>query len=763
MPSTGNSPDGPPSSTDTARPLQHKLVHDCLREVLPLCGDPDLQQFLTEYKNAGKDKSRYAPFVRLANRALQILVPLRPQGIRTASGLEVLFNVNHPKRISGMGGSWSPDVVLVSLSSAKRIHDDPNGDWDHIINEYSFSPPDGLEWPDVLASVELKWNYHPVLSEKPAQYDNNLTIIEPLSISLDPVSDNSVGDTSSDATTNSTSGRTSSDFAQNFANGGNPGATEMIGDHPAPDDSMPSIRKFDHHDIKNTKKEAMEQSGINGAEMLRCSLGRRHALGLVIIDATIWVWWYDRQGAIQSSGIDFIGNLPHFLVLLLALQRSTIGNWGFDDELDPSITRRHTPQDPVSEDTTNAAPQSLADNGQRGRPGRQGPTGPRQRSSSNKTRRGSPSKCRRGSSSNSQRGSPGNSRRDSSSNSRQNSVDPQAPLTELEINPNFKIRYTVPIQSFLHNPFRLKGKSTNVFRVTSSTGQSPLAAKLYWPNHGRLNEEVIIGHARDIAPDLHNHLPLVKGFRDIDPIGTLRIRQELGINSRRPARALRIIIFEFLEPITELTRDDFVVALVECMRCHYVLWTNEIRHQDLSLGNLMVRREADRSYGVVNDFDLSYSKGQVESDKDITATALFMALDLQLRSMEHLEVKRLYYHDLESFFWIMVWMFLAVQDKKVKPVPKVAHWHTGDMEKSCEARSFLFFNGPERYIPHPEWTPYWKIVGEAINWFQPRLRDHDREETPERNVELLRGFLEVIGANFEGEMPTIPAVEGLAL
>ena len=46
------------------------------------------------------------------------------------------------------------------------------------------------------------------------------------------------------------------------------------------------------------------------------------------IDNIAYLWWCDRQGAIQSYGIDFIQNLPHFLVLLLCFQRFKADNWG---------------------------------------------------------------------------------------------------------------------------------------------------------------------------------------------------------------------------------------------------------------------------------------------------------------------------------------------------------------------------------------------------------------------------------------------------
>jgi hypothetical protein len=46
------------------------------------------------------------------------------------------------------------------------------------------------------------------------------------------------------------------------------------------------------------------------------------------IDDLVYVWWYDHEGAIQSHGINFVKDLPHFLVLLLCFERFTPSDWG---------------------------------------------------------------------------------------------------------------------------------------------------------------------------------------------------------------------------------------------------------------------------------------------------------------------------------------------------------------------------------------------------------------------------------------------------
>lgn len=59
-------------------------------------------------------------------------------------------------------------------------------------------------------------------------------------------------------------------------------------------------------------------------------------------DDVLWVWWYDRQGAIQSQGISFLVNLPHFLVLLLAFQRFSPEDWGLSPSMNADIHSVHT-------------------------------------------------------------------------------------------------------------------------------------------------------------------------------------------------------------------------------------------------------------------------------------------------------------------------------------------------------------------------------------------------------------------------------------
>ncbi|KAF9007474.1 hypothetical protein BDQ17DRAFT_1350704 [Cyathus striatus] len=82
----------------------------------------------------------------------------------------------------------------------------------------------------------------------------------------------------------------------------------------------------------NAKKlEPNYQNALYGYEMLSRGIYSVHSLNFLVVDEhVLWIWWYDRQNAIQSSGLNFVEDAPYFIALLLALQRFGMANWGVD-------------------------------------------------------------------------------------------------------------------------------------------------------------------------------------------------------------------------------------------------------------------------------------------------------------------------------------------------------------------------------------------------------------------------------------------------
>ncbi|KEP48643.1 hypothetical protein V565_119590, partial [Rhizoctonia solani 123E] len=278
----------------------------------------------------------------------------------------------------------------------------------------------------------------------------------------------------------------------------------------------------------------------------------------------------------------------------------------------------------------------------------------------------------------------------------------------------------------------------------------PLVAKLYWPRRERPWEDIYFTRARSFSKDSRNHL-LVAGPHDIDPPG-------IDWDSPSPPRAPRIIIFEHLLPITDLQGDMFLIALVQIIRCHFIIWNHGFCHQNISLANLMTRFKNGRYYGLLNDWDLASRTDIGYPHKDLAGMIPYVAVRLLTARSIYPEVKRLYYHELESFFWIMIWMFLAYQDKKLHLNPDVARWQTGDPKRSQQIR-ITFLAMPEDYQPQEEWRSYWQMSIAATQWVYSRFRNLNQEETTGGNLKSLQSFLELVGQQLKDQMPTTPAID----
>jgi hypothetical protein len=100
------------------------------------------------------------------------------------------------------------------------------------------------------------------------------------------------------------------------------------------------------------------QTSLYGTEILHSSLGVSHTVNLLIIsmlmwllltledvhsttDNIIWLWYYDKQGCIQSEGLNFVQDLPSFLMLLYMFQHMMLEQWGLNVNLDVQVRKAH--------------------------------------------------------------------------------------------------------------------------------------------------------------------------------------------------------------------------------------------------------------------------------------------------------------------------------------------------------------------------------------------------------------------------------------
>ncbi|KAG1748234.1 hypothetical protein EDB19DRAFT_1685186, partial [Suillus lakei] len=94
---------------------------------------------------------------------------------------------------------------------------------------------------------------------------------------------------------------------------------------------------------------------------------------------------------------------------------------------------------------------------------------------------------------------------------------------------------------------------------------------------------------------------------------------------------------------------------------------------------------------VLNDFDLSSIKQHGPRGFERTGTVPFMALDLLMPEAIAGEVEHLYYHDAESFIWVLTWICLRYEGGKLLSIGRpLDKWLTVDAMGCYEKKtSFL--------------------------------------------------------------------------
>ncbi|KAJ7592390.1 hypothetical protein C8J56DRAFT_745552, partial [Mycena floridula] len=73
------------------------------------------------------------------------------------------------------------------------------------------------------------------------------------------------------------------------------------------------------------------QSAMYAIERLSAEPLMMHNIGLVLSDSHLHLWHYDRESAIQSTGLNIIKDLPYFVALIMLFQRFPNLMWGHSD------------------------------------------------------------------------------------------------------------------------------------------------------------------------------------------------------------------------------------------------------------------------------------------------------------------------------------------------------------------------------------------------------------------------------------------------
>ncbi|KAG2753893.1 hypothetical protein P692DRAFT_20796964 [Suillus brevipes Sb2] len=227
----------------------------------------------------------------------------------------------------------------------------------------------------------------------------------------------------------------------------------------------------------------------------------------------------------------------------------------------------------------------------------------------------------------------------------------------------------MPISIRSHEPVTSKTLSDLISTLPHHDPHNP--TNELWPEEERESEAEILQKAYKIAKkdtngNVKHHVPEMVWSHKFEDTSTVHIRTALGLaDAERGRRALYIIIFRKLDPITKLKGKKFLSAWWHIVVCHYALWGNNVHHRDISPSNLMVYKTlSGRWIGVLNDFDLSLTQDS-PSGQERTGTVPFMAIELLSKDAIEGKVKHLYRHDAESLLWVLTWISLRYQEGRL--------------------------------------------------------------------------------------------------
>ncbi|KAJ7203174.1 hypothetical protein C8J57DRAFT_1101423 [Mycena rebaudengoi] len=406
----------------------------------------------------------------------------------------------------------------------------------------------------------------------------------------------------------------------------------------------------------------------------------------VFSDGVFWIWIYDREGCIQTSGIDFTQDLPRLAVLLFALQRFQLKHWGFHPDLDVLAQKIH--RGLAATDTEPALSMNDLENLQ------QFVT-----ESSPKASSTSPSTLKL--------------------------------AATLALSDGKSVKVDFRSLSPIHRRHGLCGRATQVLAISeihtndSLVGPEKFVLKAYWPDLARLSEQEIIASALDTCPDVADHLPYIFGSRDDTDFSTDRIRTALGVQSMsRGHRVLRLIVFEELYRVQDQRSSELAMTTVlEAVQCHYTLWVKGIHHTDISLDNIMVRQrralgnDTPRLSGVVNDWDLASTSNSRHANLERTGTIPFMHPELLTDAYWQGNVPRLYIHDNASFIWVMAFLFLRYNKGKIieSPTLPLDELITNNYEAARRIKSDIKQMLPS-FKPGPDAKKEWALVVRLLLW-----------------------------------------------
>ncbi|KAG2086285.1 hypothetical protein BD769DRAFT_1396922 [Suillus cothurnatus] len=326
------------------------LLDTSLQAALGICNETNdphkIKHHLTKFCDFEIEPPSYPDFVQAANLTLCRLRKVKVTGIPDFQDDEetnVLFHINDPSFLhqehQGKKSSRKPDVVVVSHKTAADIIPYPKA---KFVYQHASKKPtkeqDNFQWSEVRTTFEFKHTAKH-LPHLPPTYTKDYVVPAILHMDYMKDMDASAEPTDSTPATGPSWTYKKSSEVQNISE--RLRSKKRSSDHLS-SNQLPSIKQSKQDGQEEDKKKRMKKKeeelekhpiiqNVSGRNAVILSSNRS-----LIPDNTIYTWWFNHQHTIQCAGINFIQDLPHFVVLLLIMQRMGYKQWGLHPLFEPT-------------------------------------------------------------------------------------------------------------------------------------------------------------------------------------------------------------------------------------------------------------------------------------------------------------------------------------------------------------------------------------------------------------------------------------------
>ncbi|KAF9043032.1 hypothetical protein BJ165DRAFT_1405434 [Panaeolus papilionaceus] len=485
--------------------------------------------------------------------------------------------------------------------------------------------------------------------------------------------------------------------------------------HQNQDRVVPSSFNIDYHNITQhelTDEESKIHTAIKSSYRMSSYFDMTHTISLIVVGDSmnastlirlaihrftssehhISVMWTDKQGIIQSIMFNLLDGLPHFLLLLLTLQRFRPEHWGYGlPNKTSSMSALRVPYQVIK----------MRCNGQ--------------------------------------------------ANSKPSKLVYFCPFADtIHRSQSLTGKGTWVMGASQRPP------SKNIRSKKDLVAHNDYVVKCSWTNVCRTSEATILQTAHEIGKDsnyIEGHIPELLSASEphFTTSTTETIRRFFGL-STKGARRFRILVLERLVPISSLLEEEMAAAFLQIFFCkslcdrsavkvltvqtgYRALWIRSIHHLDISVANLMWSKS--RKAGVLNDFDLARICTQT-LHPDLAAnnvgTLAYMALDLLADEAAEGKIERIYRHDAEAFsWWCLVELYMSFKRNEHDVIPRSESgdkWNHGIQGSNKRNRIFkhtIWQSDVLTHLPSPAYSNI-RSVTQALASFWGNFHTENREE-----------------------------------